>query len=268
MMCLFDGAGSMVTPDAPLMSSGLDSLGAVELRNSLEAALGMKLSATLVSGCPPLLTVGMKLLGIMGVCLPPLARPSPLVKLLPSLPHPYHFTIQVFDYPTIEALSQHLAGLSAPFKALATAAATSPANVPPLQGSRRQALLQQYGLQASRPALRPSTALQRGPLGAPSAFSSRGQTAKALICIESLVERSPFTGADQAAALQASLRLDGGGGVHRADPVGLVPLQRWDVEGGEHPQATAARFGAYLSAIDRFDAQVRGNVGLYTNRGS
>ena len=42
--------GSDVPPDAPLMSSGLDSLGAVELRNSLEAALGLKLPATVVSG--------------------------------------------------------------------------------------------------------------------------------------------------------------------------------------------------------------------------
>lgn len=128
-----------------------------------------------------------------------------------------------------------------------------PANV--LQGSRRQALLQQYGLLPSRPV--PTPAAQRGLLGASSAVGSRGPPA-ALICIESLVERSPFTGAGQAAAaLHSSLQLDGGAG-RRADPVGLVPLQRWDVEGGEHPQATAARFGAYLSAIDRFDAQVGG----------
>lgn len=35
--------GSSVDPEAPLMAAGLDSLGSVELRNSLESSLGLQL---------------------------------------------------------------------------------------------------------------------------------------------------------------------------------------------------------------------------------
>lgn len=44
--------GGSVAADAPLMAAGLDSLGAVELRNSLEGRLEVSLPPTLVFDYP------------------------------------------------------------------------------------------------------------------------------------------------------------------------------------------------------------------------
>jgi hypothetical protein len=45
--------GAAVAEDEPLMAAGLDSLGSVELRNTLESRLGLRLPPTLVSASVP-----------------------------------------------------------------------------------------------------------------------------------------------------------------------------------------------------------------------
>lgn len=46
--------GAEVAPDVPLMSAGLDSLGAVELRNAISARLSISLPATFTFDHPTL----------------------------------------------------------------------------------------------------------------------------------------------------------------------------------------------------------------------
>ena len=119
--------GANVSPDAPLMSAGLDSLGAVELRTSLEGCLGVELPPTLV-----------------------------------------------FDYPTVHALTRHLASILQPL-ADATGAGGYVAGVPEWAGEAHVEGTSSLGAAVAVSALvtrQPAGALQRGSRGAVDALSS------------------------------------------------------------------------------------------------
>ena len=62
--------GMGVSVDAPLMAAGLDSLGAVELRSSLEARLGLQLPSTLVFDYPTVASLTEFLTGRLGQAAP------------------------------------------------------------------------------------------------------------------------------------------------------------------------------------------------------
>ena len=47
-----EAMGAEVAPDVPLMSAGLDSLGAVELRNGISAKFGISMPATVAFDYP------------------------------------------------------------------------------------------------------------------------------------------------------------------------------------------------------------------------
>jgi acyl carrier protein len=65
--------GRAVQPDEPLVSAGLDSLGSVELRNSLQGQLDLELPATLVFDYPSVAAIA----GFIGGRLPAFAAAGP-----------------------------------------------------------------------------------------------------------------------------------------------------------------------------------------------
>jgi acyl carrier protein len=76
-----DILGPGLQPDQPLMAAGLDSLGAVELRNALQGRLGLELPSTLVFDYPSVNAMA----GYIAGKLQPLAAPTALVPVPAAL---------------------------------------------------------------------------------------------------------------------------------------------------------------------------------------
>ena len=58
--------GEQVTPDQPLMEAGLDSIGAVELRNAISAKFGVELAATASLDHPTAAALAAHIAGVLG----------------------------------------------------------------------------------------------------------------------------------------------------------------------------------------------------------
>ena len=159
--------GEQVSPDEPLMAAGLDSLGAVELRNKLQEDLGVNLPNTLV-----------------------------------------------FDYPTQQALTTFITSqMLATAATTTTAAAAAAVSTLPMSGR----------------VLPSQRLLQQVPAGASTGFRSSslveaddGSYSRGAMVVLGAAQKCP-RGGQYPSELQA---LRGGSG----DAVGLVPLERWDVE--------------------------------------
>ena len=67
--------GSMVSPTEPLMAAGLDSLGAVELKNALETHMGLELPSTLIFDYPSVNAIA----GYIDSIMPAAADPGSLI---------------------------------------------------------------------------------------------------------------------------------------------------------------------------------------------
>jgi hypothetical protein len=91
--------GTDVPPDQPLMEAGLDSLGAVELRNNISSAFGVDLPATATLDFPTISALAVYLAGVIA----PQAA---------AVDYGYHGGFEA-DYGQDERQTQlHVAGLS------------------------------------------------------------------------------------------------------------------------------------------------------------
>ena len=123
-----------VAPDEPLMAAGLDSLGAVELRNALQDALGAKLPQTLVFDAPTPAAMAAAIKAQLLASAPAAAADAALAPATLAAPRPAAPDAAPRVLTVAAAAGRCAAGAAAPERGVFTAAgASDPVGVVPLQ---------------------------------------------------------------------------------------------------------------------------------------